>query len=242
MTISKMSLKIESNGWKGIVKWCGLAILAILFLVFFIRVAIWENAYYREKEGSERNVVVTETEETAATPEPAEELIEEEPTEQEIYEYVVAADKPRYLTIEALGISNARILALGVDDSGALATPRNIFDVGWYEGSGKPGQGGTLVIDGHNGGPHVYGVFKRLPDLVDGDIITVERGDGARFNYSVVENKEVPLAESDKYMSVAIKSPIKGKESVTLISCTGEWSQQQRTYLSRQFTRAILVN
>ncbi len=234
-----MSLTIDL-GWKSIVKWCVVTILAMLFLVFFIKVAVWEDAYYRDKEGSERDVVTTEAE-TAAT-EPEEELIEVQPTEEEVYEYVVAADMPRYLTIDALGVYNARILSLGVDRNGALATPRNIFDVGWYDASGKPGQGGTMVIDGHNGGPHVYGVFKRLPDLVSGDIITVERGDGVKYNYSVVENTEVPLSESDKYMSTAMKSPVRGKESVTLISCTGEWSQQQRTYLSRQFTRAILID
>ena len=130
---------------------------------------------------------------------------------------------------------------MGVDSNGALATPRNVFDVGWYESSGRPGMGGTLVIDGHNGGPHVYGVFKRLPDLQKGDIIRIERGDGVVFNYSVVENTEVLLSESDKYMSTAMKSPERGRESVTLISCTGEWSQQQNTYLSRQFVRAVQV-
>ena len=98
-----------------------------------------------------------------------------------------------------------------------------------------------MVIDGHNGGPHVYGVFKRLPDLVSGDIIQVEKGDGTIFKYKVVENTTVPLADSDKYMATAARSPEAGKESVTLISCTGEWSQSQGTYLSRQFTRAVLV-
>ena len=131
---------------------------------------------------------------------------------------------------------------MGINVSGELDTPRNIFDVGWYEGSGKPGQGGTLMIDGHNGGPHIHGVFKNLPDLVAGDIIKVERGDGAIFNYKVVENKTVPLEDSDAYMSAAARSPEPGTESVTLITCTGEWSQSQGTYLSRQFTRAILVD
>jgi LPXTG-site transpeptidase (sortase) family protein len=88
----------------------------------------------------------------------------------------------------------------------------------------------------------VHGVFKNLPDLVAGDIIKIERGDGAIFNYKVVENKTVPLSESDAYMTAAARSPEPGKESVTLITCTGEWSQQQGTYLSRQFTRAILVD
>lgn len=231
MTTLAMSLKIK--GWRKIVKWSVWAVLSVLFLVFLIRVIVFENNYYGEKEGSERAAAVV-TEDT--------DLDETEPTENEVKEYTVAPDRPRYLTVEKLKVKNSRILSMGVNTSGELDTPRNIFDVGWYEASGKPGQGGTMIIDGHNGGPHVHGVFKNLPDLVAGDIIKVERGDGAIFNYKVVENKTVPLSESDAYMTAAAKSPEPGKESVTLITCTGEWSQQQGTYLSRQFTRAILVD
>ena len=226
-----MSLKIK--GWRKITKWAICSVLGILFLIFLIRVATFENSYYAEKEGSERAAVEDNSDE---------ELIEVEPTETEVREYTVAPDRPRYLKINKLGISRARILPMGVNASGELATPNNIFDVGWYEASGKPGLGGTMIIDGHNGGPHVLGVFKNLPDLVEGDIITVERGDGLVFNYRVVENEAVALADADAYMAVAARSPEPGVESVTLISCTGEWSQQQGTYLSRQFTRAVLVD
>ena len=230
-----MSLKIK--GWRKITKWAIWGVLGVLFLVFFIKVATYEASYYSEKEGSERAVAEAVTDEQPED----EELIEEEPTEQEVREYVVAPDRPRYLSISKLGINKARILPMGVNASGELDTPRNIFDVGWYEASGKPGQGGTMVIDGHNGGPHVLGVFKNLPNLVSGDIITVERGDGVIYNYEVVENQSISLSEADAYMTTAAKSPQLGKESVTLISCTGEWSQQQRTYLSRQFVRAVLA-
>ena len=232
MTISKMSLKINLN-WKQILKWGAIAIFGIFILVFFIRVAVFEDSYYREKEGSERAEAVTVQEEP---------LEEEAPTEEQVTEYTVAADCPRYLSISKLGVVNARIIAVGVKSNGELGTPNNIFDVGWYEASGKPGQGKTIVIDGHNGGPHVHGVFKDLPNLVEGDIIKIERGDGKIFEYKVVENKTVVLSEADAYMKTAFKSPVSGKESVTLISCTGEWSQAQGTYLSRQFTRAILVD
>ena len=232
MTISKMSLKINLN-WKQILKWGAIAIFGIFILVFFIRVAVFEDSYYREKEGSERAEAVTVQEEP---------LEEEAPTEEQVTEYTVAADCPRYLSISKLGVVNARIIAVGVKSNGELGTPNNIFDVGWYEASGKPGQGGVMVIDGHNGGPHVHGVFKDLPNLVEGDIIKIERGDGKIFEYKVVENKTVALSEADEYMKTAFKSPVSGKESVTLISCTGEWSQAQGTYLSRQFTRAILVD
>ena len=226
-----MSLKIK--GWHKIIKWAIWSVLGILFLVFLIRVATFEASYYAEKEGSERAI--------AETAEPEEELIEVEPTEQEMREYTVAPDRPRYLTVEKLGINKARILPMGVNAKGELATPNNIFDVGWYEASGKPGKVGTMIIDGHNGGPHVLGVFKNLPSLEYGDIITVERGDGVVYKYKVVENKAVLLSESDAYMATAARSPEQGKESVTLISCTGEWSQQRGTYLSRQFTRAVLI-
>ncbi len=225
-----MSLKIK--GWRKVTKWAIWLILAILFLVFLIRVAVFEANYYNEKEGSERAI--------AEINESEEELIEIEPTEEEIYEYTVAPDRPRYLTVKKLGINKARILPMGVNSKGELATPNNIFDVGWYEASGKPGQGGTMIIDGHNGGPHVLGVFKNLPDLVEGDIIIIERGDGIIYEYEVAENKAVALSESDAYMATAARSPEKGRESVTLISCTGEWSQQRGTYLSRQFVRAVL--
>ena len=228
--ITKMSLKI--NNWRPIVKWGIYGVLLVLLAVFLIRVMVFEANYYNEKEGSERAVV------TLA--EPAEELIEVPPTETEVTEYTVAAERPRYLTVEKLGVRKARILPMGVNMEGELATPNNIFDVGWYDGSGLPGAGGTMVIDGHNGGPHVHGVFKKLPDLGEGDLITIERGDGVIYKYKVVENKSVPLAEADAYMATAMRSPEAGKESVTLISCTGDWSEQQQTYLSRQFTRAVL--
>lgn len=227
-----MSLKIK--GWRNIVKLVIWGVVAIFFLVFLVRVISFENSYYSEKEGSERSTTTQNA--TDST-----ELDETEPTKEEIAEYKVAADRPRYLSVDKLGVKNARILPMGVNMAGELDTPNNIFDVGWYEASGKPGQGGTMIIDGHNGGPHIHGVFKNLPDLVSGDIIKVERGDGTVFNYKVVENNTVPLSESDSYMATAAKSPENGIESVTLISCTGEWSQAQQTYLSRQFTRAILL-
>ncbi len=211
------------------------AMILLTVVGFFARVAIFEYTYYAEKEGSERGTAQNEG--SGAS----ENLDEVAPTEEEIKKYTVTADKPRYLTIEKLGVHNARILEVGLDANNALATPTNIFDVGWYKDSSLPGEGGTLLMDGHNGGPHVRGVFKELPSLEDGDIVMVERGDGVIFNYSVVENVEISLEESNKYMVTATRSPVAGKESITLISCTGEWSDVQRTYLSRQFVRAVIV-
>lgn len=231
-----MSLKIK--GWRKITKIAVGAVFGLLLLIFFVKVATFEDAYYREKEGSERAVSPSQTEEEIV-PTETEELSEEEPTEVQIREYWVAPERPRYLTIEKLGIYNSRVRAVSINSNGELGTPNNIFDVGWYESSGLPGSGRTLLIDGHNGGPHVHGVFKNLPDLVEGDIVWIERGDTMLFKYVVVENVEKSLDEANTYMATAMKSPEPGRESLTLISCTGEWSSQRNTYLSRQFVRAV---
>ena len=224
-----MSLEIKSG--RAVVKWVIIGILVAIMAIFVIKTAIWEHQYYSEKEGSERAIAM----------DMGDELVEVAPTEDEVAEYTVPADRPRYLSINRLKIKNARVLPMGINSAGELSTPNNIFDVGWYYDSGKPGQGGTLLIDGHNGGPHVQGVFKDLPALGEGDIIVIERGDGAIFRYSVVESMAVSLSDSNDYMATAIKTPMTGKDSITLISCTGEWSQAQGTYLSRQFVRGILV-
>ncbi|MBR6505706.1 class F sortase [Candidatus Saccharibacteria bacterium] len=231
-----MSLKLGVS-WKRIIQWVVITAVVVFVAACFTRLMVWEDNYYREMEGSERDVVAN----AVAEKKEEEPLIEEPPTEEEVYEYWVAPDLPRYLSIDKLGIYDARILQVGINPTGELATPNNIFDVGWYESSGKPGSGGTLLIDGHNGGPNVYGVFKRLPLLENGDIIIIERGDGVIFHYSVVENISVPLEEADKYMATALRSPEPGTESLTLITCTGEWSDLRYTYLSRQFTRALLI-
>ena len=211
-------------------------VLVFILGVFFVKTALWEYSYYSEKEGSTRAEAVNNL--GASAPE-----VDETPVSEEARaEHTVPADHPRYLSIQKLGIKNARVLSMGVLASGELDTPNNIFDVGWYNASGTPGSGRTLLIDGHNGGPNIVGVFKYLNQLEKGDEIVVERGDGALFTYSVVENNVVPLADSDAYMKTAMTSAKPGTEGLTLISCVGEWSQTRQTYLSRQFTRAVLTS
>ena len=232
MTIIPMSLKIEFD-WKKCIKWVAIGALGLFVLIFFVKVATFEDDYYRRMEGSERAEQVTIEDET---------LDETDITDEVLSEYTTPASYPKFLKISNLGIEKARILPVGVNARGELGTPVSIFDVGWYEASGTPGSGKTVVLDGHNGGPTKEGIFKKLPTLVRGDIIEITRGDDETFRYEVVENDIISLEAADEYMSLkALRSPESGRESVTLITCTGEWSQDKRTYLSRQFVRALLV-
>ncbi|MBR3320053.1 class F sortase [Candidatus Saccharibacteria bacterium] len=213
----------------------GVILFALAF--FFAYTAIWEYHYYGEKEGSERRVV--ETVEAAIE---AVEVDETEVTDEQRREHTVAPLEPRYLSIGKLGIVNARVLSMGVNKSGELDTPYGIFDVGWYRDSSKPGGGGTLVMDGHNGGPNVHGIFKELYKLDPGDEVIIERGDGTKFTYIIKDNVSIPLAEADDYMEKAFKSPVEEHESLTLISCDGGWNLNLQTYDHRRFARAVLAD
>ena len=212
-------------------------VILLILILCLAKIKIWEDHYYAEKEGSTRAVAIT----TTTAPTTTEAVVEDDVTEYDKQSWRVSADKPRFLSIEKLGIDRARVIEVGINNEGRLQTPASIFDVGWYRASGKPGQAGVMLLDGHNGGPTKEGVFKHLPELVAGDIIVVERGDGKFFRYSVVTNEEVPLSEADSKMDTMMKPVISGKEGLTIITCTGEWSQVQQTYLSRQFLRAVLV-
>ncbi len=211
-------------------------IVCILLAVFFLRVAIWEHNYLERMEGSERATA-------EAYDDGGEEIDDNHPTNTEISEYTVAPDKPRYLTIPSLsGINHARIVEIGTKSNGALATPYNIYDVGWYIKSDLPGSDGTVVIDGHGGRPGV-GVFGNLPLIQQGALIEVEMGDGRLYTYQVFDTATKALGdEADAYMLDAFHSPIKGTGSLTLITCTGDYWLKQRTYSHRFFARAILVN
>lgn len=208
-------------------------ILIIILAIFFGRVAIWEHNYIKAKEGSERAVAaVYEGENVEETP----------PTSTDLANYTVAPDKPRYLSIPSLGISNSRVVEIAKKDNGTLDTPANIHDVGWYVDSALPGsQDGTAIIDAH-GGALGDGIFKSLPNVQTGAVIHIEMGDGRRFTYHVVDtaSKSIRGTEANDYMSTASTSPEKGRGSLTLITCTGDWWLSSQTYSHRLFVRAVL--
>ncbi len=210
------------------------------FAACVIKVIIWEHSYYANKEGTKREPAI---EIGVTVDDEPQEVDETDITPQQIIEHTVAPDKPRYLMAAFMGAeTKARVREIGLTSSGALGTLSSIFDVGWYRDSSKPGQNGTIVMDGHNGGPTKSGIFKHLDLIQEGDRITIERGDGSIFHYETKDVKILPLAEAQDYMSEMFVSPVLGKESLSLISCTGEWSQARRTYLSRVMVRAVRID
>lgn len=158
-------------------------------------------------------------------------------------EHKVASTYPRYLSIENLNVSNARVHAMGITGTGELDTPMNIFDIGWHQESALPGEGGgALLMGGHNGGPTKDGVFKKLPDLKTGSSIVIERGDGKKLTYRTQRVEVVSLESlNNGGMKELTKSIDPSAQGLNIISCTGNWIPAQKTYDQRVVVQAALV-
>jgi LPXTG-site transpeptidase (sortase) family protein len=133
--------------------------------------------------------------------------------------YTVAPIRPRYLTIDKIGV-HARVFAVGLAADGSIATPGNVYDTGWYTKSSLPGEQGAVLIDGHVSSWTTNGVFYDLKKLIAGDNVAIERGDGKIFTYKVVRTT---VYDADKVDMQAATSPVvAGKPGLNLITCTGK--------------------
>jgi sortase A len=142
------------------------------------------------------------------------------PAAKAVASYSVPATDPKYLAISAIGISQTRIIQLGLTKDDQVAVPDNIYDTGWYNGSAKPGQSGAMFIYGHVSSWTANGVFYNLKKLVAGDQVTVTRGDNTTYTYQVVSTKIYPYNNVDMQ---AVLSPIEAdKPGLNLMTCTGQ--------------------
>lgn len=152
---------------------------------------------------------------------------ETEVTENAVDSYQVAGDLPRVVNIEKLGV-RARVLPMSVNADNSLQAPVNIYDTGWYTASAKPGQIGAALIDAHASGATRAGVFAYVDTLKIGDQMTVENGNGEVFTYRVTHKETVALDDVD--MSKLLLPYGTATEGVNLITCTGEWVEEKKTF------------
>lgn len=175
----------------------------------------------------------------------ADPTVDESPVSQAaIDSHTVPATHPRYISIPALSIDRARVQQVGLTKDNMLDTPKNISDTAWYTKSAAPGQGyGSVLIDGHNGGISRNGVFVNLDKLKNDDRITIERGDGKKVVYKVVENRTMSLKEANATGMKDLMTPYEsGKEGLGLITCAGKWVPRDKVFDKRILVRAVAVN
>jgi LPXTG-site transpeptidase (sortase) family protein len=141
------------------------------------------------------------------------------PSAKVIASYNVPPTDPKYISIPAIHINDVPVLKLGLMGDGAIATPDNIYDAGWYKGSSEPGQPGAMFIYGHVSSWTADGVFYNLKKLALGDKVTITRGDNVTYTYSVVTSKVYPynrVAMSQVLSPISTSTP-----GLNLMTCTG---------------------
>lgn len=139
------------------------------------------------------------------------------------------------LRIDAIDV-DAPLVGLNLNSRGAMDVPNDPELVAWYDFTGKPGLGGNAVFSGHvdwvNYGP---AVFWDLGKLAEDDEIEVVLQDGTVLTYGVTASASYPVAELNMREILAPTA----QESVTLITCTGQFTAG--SYTNRLVVRAVLV-
>lgn len=211
--------------------------LGLVILGFSLAVAVLVDYFYQKHFGEPITIPLPQTiSNIISTPTPE----EKEVTKQEVVEYKVAPDKPRYFSLPILGIHNARILPVGKDlKTHEIGTPPGIYDVGWFNQSGLPGKNQTIILDGHNGGPAKDGIFKRLGNATAGNTMSIERGDGQIFTYKITDNYTVKLDDFTQDAMDKVLAKINDQETVAIITCSGRWLKDKQTYDQRTIVKAV---
>ncbi len=137
------------------------------------------------------------------------------PTLDQYKEFAVGAAFPRYVRIPAIGV-NARVRQVGLNSENKLQSPANVFDVGWYNRSARPGSEGTMLVTAHVSGPSIAGVFGNLHKLQPGNLIEIEQGSGKKVQYKVVVAKQIEDGEFE--LSQAMRAVDPAKPSLNLVT------------------------
>jgi len=122
-----------------------------------------------------------------------------------------------------------KVEQVGLDKDGAMATPKNEQQAGWYKFGPRPGDVGNAVIDGHTDTKTGPAIFYKLHELKKGDPVEITDASGRKLVFRVKE-----LVQYDH-----LKAPLKkifgpaDTRNLNLITCIGTYDQNQGTYDDR---------
>lgn len=153
-------------------------------------------------------------------------------------EVVTGPGLPAKLIIPAINV-NANVIYVGLDSKGAVDTPKGPAEVAWYKLGPRPGQKGSAIITGHFG-PWQTGaqsVFDNLHKLKTGDKIYVKDSEGKDLEFIVTGSKI--------YQPSDLATEVFNKNDGTylnIITCSGDWLKDQKTYTERRviFAKAVI--
>ena len=138
---------------------------------------------------------------------------------------------PATLSIPSLGV-RAPVEQVGKKADGSMGTPQNFMSAGWYAPGSQPGAAGNAVFAGHvNNALTKAGVFEHLSQIKKGDYVTVADEAGKTLVYKV---SDVQLFDPSADTSTIFATS--GPQKLVLITCDGEWVQDEH-----QFSKRLVV-
>jgi sortase (surface protein transpeptidase) len=138
---------------------------------------------------------------------------------------VLPESHPVAVSIPRIGV-RSRLVDLGLDSNGAMQTPDDPADAGWFSRGPSPGALGPAVIAGHvtwNGAP---GVFYHLGTMRRGDQVSVTRKDGKTAVFTVTR---VARFSQSQFPSQAVYGAI-DHAGLRLITCGGRYDAARHKY------------
>lgn len=136
---------------------------------------------------------------------------------------------PIRLNIPKLGVT-ANVEAVALDIKNNMDIPQKVEDVGWYKLGVKPGEKGNAVIDGHyddvTGAPVV---FYNLASLQVGDPIETVDNNGKKLTFIVQKKANYAY---NQFPLLEVFGQSNGK-NLNLITCSGTWDKNNKTYADR---------
>jgi sortase (surface protein transpeptidase) len=141
-------------------------------------------------------------------------------------------DIPRTLSIPSIGLT-ASILPMSRTLENIVETPD--ADVGWYRDGPRPGEMGSVSLNGHFIRPDLrWGVFHDLSLVKSGDTIDITDMSGIRYRYRVTGTESVNVEDfpvMKVYGAVA-------KKFLNLVTCAGSYDAARGTYTRRTIVYA----
>ncbi|HSJ47033.1 MAG TPA: sortase [Euzebyales bacterium] len=136
---------------------------------------------------------------------------------------------PTSLDIDAIGIDDAPVDAVGVESDGSMEIPVDVSRIGWYEYGPAPGdETGSAVLTAHiDSRTQGRGVFYDLDAVEAGDTVGVGMSDGTTRTFVVDEIRQIPkvdLPTGDIFRR-------DGRARLALITCGGTFDPSSRHYL-----------
>ncbi len=135
---------------------------------------------------------------------------------------------PKTLTIDSLKVK-ANVEQVGLDKKGAMGTPKDEQQVGWYKFGPRPGDVGNAVIDGHTDTKTGPAVFYQLHELKKGDTVKIKDESGRNLVFRV--KKLVEYGHLDAPLEKIFGAS--DQRNLNLITCIGTYDENEGTYDNR---------